>query len=61
MHIILYFAWILLQVQELIEDSDTVVIEEAETETKNDDLEESLSDMNENYIKPKRDVSYVIL
>ena len=61
MHIILYFAWIVLQVQELIEDSDTVVIEEAETETKNDDLEESLSDMNENDIKPKRDVSYVIL
>ena len=49
-----------MQVQELIEDNDTVVIEEAETETKNNDLEESLSDMNENDIKPKRDVSYVL-
>ena len=39
-----------MQVQELIEDCDTVVIEEAETETKNDDLEESLSDMIENDI-----------
>ena len=56
---IFYFAWILLQLQDLVEDSDTVAIEEAETETLSDDLEES--DMDENDIEPKRDVSYVIL
>ena len=45
-----------MQLQDLVEDSDTVAIEEAETETLSDDLEES--DMDENDIEPKRDVSY---
>ena len=56
---ILYLAQILLQVQDLVEDIDTMVIEESETEPKNDDLEENYVD--ENYIEPKNDVSYVIL
>ena len=60
MHIILYFDYICisLQVQDLVEDSETVAIEEAETETKSDDLEES--DMDANDIESKRDVSYVL-
>ena len=45
-----------MQLQDLVEGSDTVAIEEAETETLSDDLEES--DMDENDIEPKRDVSY---
>ena len=56
---ILYFDYISLQVQDLVEESETVAIEEAETETKGDDLEES--DMDANDIESKRDVSYVIL
>ena len=47
-----------MQAQDLPENSDTVAIEEAETETKSDDLEES--DMDENDIELKRDVSHVI-
>ena len=59
MHIILYFDYICisLQVQDLVEDSETMAIEEAETETKIDDLEES--DMDANDIESKTDVSYV--
>lgn len=48
-----------MQAQDLPENSDTVAIEEGETVTKGDNLEES--DMDENDIEPKRDVSYVIL
>ena len=55
---ILYFDYISLQVQDLVEDSETVAIEEAETETKGDDLEES--DMDANDIESKTDVSYVL-
>ena len=60
MHIILYFDYICisLQVQDLVEDSETAAIEEAETETKIDDLEES--DMDANDIESKTDVSYVL-
>ena len=36
MHGIFYFAWILLQDQDLSEDSDIETIEEAETEIKNE-------------------------
>ena len=58
---ILYFILIIcisLQAQDLVEDSETVAIEEAETETKIDDLEES--DMDANDIESKTDVSYVL-
>ena len=48
-----------MQVQDLVEDSETVAIEEAETETKSYDLEES--DLDENDVEPKTDVSYVRL
>ena len=60
MHIILYFDYICisLQAQDLVEDSETAAIEEAETETKIDDLEES--DMDANDIESKTDVSYVL-
>ena len=60
MHIILYFDYICtsLQAQDLVEDSETAVIEEAETETKIDDLEEN--DMDANDIESKTDVSYVL-
>ena len=56
MHIILYFDYIRisLQAQDLVEDSETAAIEEAETETKIDDLEES--DMDANDIESKTDV-----
>ena len=47
-----------LQAQDLVEDSETAAIEEAETETKIDDLEES--DMDANDIESKTDVSYVL-
>ena len=47
-----------LQAQDLVEDSETAAIEEAETETKIDDLEES--DMDANDIESKRNVSYVL-
>ena len=47
-----------MQAQDLVEDSETVAIEEAETETKSDDLEES--DMDANDIESKTDVSYVL-
>ena len=56
--IILYFDYISLQVQDLVEDSETAAIEEAETETKIDDLEES--DMDANDIESKTNVSYVL-
>ena len=46
-----------MQVQDVVEDSETEAIEEAETETKIDDLEES--DMDANDIESKTDVSYV--
>ena len=60
MHIILYFDYIRisLQAQDLVEDSETAAIEEAETETKIDDLEET--DMDANDIESKTDVSYVL-
>ena len=48
-----------MQAQDLPENSDTVAIEEGETVTKGDNLEES--DMDENDIEPKRNVSNVIL
>lgn len=47
-----------MQVQDVVEDSETEAIEEAETETKIDDLEES--DMDANDIESKTDVSYVL-
>ena len=47
---ILYFANILLQVQDLPQDSDNVAIEETETETKSDDLE--VSDIDKTELKP---------
>ena len=47
---ILYFANILLQVQDLTQDSDNVAIEETETETKSDDLE--VSDIDKTELKP---------
>ena len=51
-----YFAKILLQVQDLPKDSDIVVIKEYETETRSEDLEESIID--ETDLEPKKDVSY---
>ena len=58
---ILYFTFITcisLQAQDLVEDSETAAIEEAETESKINDLEES--DMDANDIESKTDVSYVL-
>ena len=48
---ILYF---ILQVQDLPQDSDNMAIEEAETETKSDDLEVSDSDKTE--LQPNTDI-----
>ena len=66
MHVIHTLLWlyvwdpicISLQVQDVVEDSETEAIEEAETETKIDDLEEN--DMDANDIESKTNVSYVL-
>ena len=56
---ILYFTTILLQIQDVPEDSDIVAIEKSEAETKSEDLEESVIDKTD--LKSKTDVSYVIM
>ena len=52
-------ANILLQVQDLPQDSDNVAIEEAETETKSDDLE--VSDIDKTELQPETDIRYGII
>ena len=48
-----------MQVQDLPQDSDNMAIEEAETETKSDDLEVSDSDKTE--LQPNINIKYGII
>ena len=56
---ILYFANILLQIQDLPQDSDNVATEEAEPETKSHDLE--VSDIDKAELQPNTDIRYGII
>ena len=48
-----------MQVQDLTRDGDNMVIEEAETETKSDDLE--VSDIYKTELQPNTDIRYGII